>query len=58
MSDNHHQSLSAVIDQSTKGTDTLKQDSLLWELIEDSMIRGHQNSSINELREKMAFGQK
>ena len=57
MDDKSFASLKEVIEQNSK-SDKLKEDIFLWNLIEDSMIRGHQNQSIAELREQMTFGLK
>ncbi len=56
MSDNNFKSLASVIDRKTIVGKGLEQDIFLWDLIEDSMVRGHKNNSIKELREQMTYG--
>ena len=56
MSENNFKSLASVIDRKTIVGKGLEQDIFLWDLIEDSMVRGHKNDSIKELREQMTYG--
>lgn len=56
MSNPEFNSLNAVIDGQAKSSKALRQDHYLWQLVEDSMIRGHHNDSLLELREQMIFG--
>ncbi len=56
MSENNFQSLASVIDRKTIVGKGLEQDIFLWDLIEDSMVRGHKNDSVKELREQMTYG--
>ena len=56
MSENNFKSLASVIDRKTIVVKGLEQDIFLWDLIEDSMVRGHKNDSIKELREQMTYG--
>ena len=52
MTNPEHQSLEQIITGSIVTGGTAMQDHFLWKLIEDSMLRGHQSSDLNELHKE------
>ena len=56
MSVDNFNSLASVIDRKSIVGNGLEQDIFLWDLIEDTMVRGHKNGSVKELREQMTYG--
>jgi hypothetical protein len=56
MSEQEHQLLQKVITGSSDTAGMALQDHYLWKLIEDSMLRGHQSTDLNELQERKIYG--
>jgi hypothetical protein len=56
MSEQEHQLLQQVITGSSDTAGMALQDHYLWKLIEDSMLRGHQSTDLNELQERKIYG--
>ncbi|MBT5716303.1 MAG: hypothetical protein HOI70_05270 [Opitutae bacterium] len=56
MKQDKHNELEKIVNETKYPNASLQNDQVLWQLIEESMVRAHKHSSLSELRNESLFG--